>query len=163
MAGTAVSELIFFMAALLVSSAVAVAFIDVADNYSRGLRDEAALLRADMTSSLTIVNDPGMVPYDNASKNLTFYIKNTGTSELSIQDLLVSANGTVFVGNGTGIMLLGGGIRWDPGTVVQATFEVAGLNKGVDYNGWASTSALSDGGAPRGSAMDTLTFRIREV
>ncbi|MDG6223963.1 MAG: hypothetical protein QCI82_00440 [Candidatus Thermoplasmatota archaeon] len=163
MAGTAISELIFFVAALIVSSAVAVAFIDVADNYSKGLRDEAALLRADMTSSLTIVNDPGMVPYDNISQNLTFYIKNTGSSELSVQDVIVSANGTVSGGNGTLVLIVGGGSIWVPGSVVQVTFEAGGLVEGADYSGWASTSGLTEGGAPRGSALDTITFRIREV
>jgi flagellar protein FlaG len=161
MAGTTISELIFFIAAILISTTVAVAFIQVADDYSEGISDEARLLRSEMGSKLTIINDPGKVPYDRSTSNLTFYLKNTGSGELSVKDIVVSANGTAASGSKIKTQVLDGGSIWSPGDVVEVKFTVKNLRAGVDYDGWASTSALTEGGIPMGSTQSALTFRVR--
>ena len=161
MAGNSVSEMIFFIAAILISSVVAVAFIEVIGNYSEDLEQEASLLRGEIRSRMDIVNDPLNVPYDNSTANLTFYIMNTGTGRLSTDSLVVGANGTTAAGSNLYAEVLGDSTEWVPGAVVSATFNVTGLIEGVDYSGWASTTGLSDGGQIRGHANDELSFRIR--
>jgi archaellum component FlaG (FlaF/FlaG flagellin family) len=161
MAGTAISELIFFIAAILISTTVAVSFIKVADVYSESISDEASMIESEIGSKMAIINDQARVPYDKATSNLTFYIKNTGASDLSIKDLVVSANGTASSGTKIKTRMMDGGSIWTPGDVVEVVFTVKNLRSGIDYDGWASTSGLSDGGAPMGSAQSTIMFRIR--
>ena len=161
MAGTTISELIFFIAAILISSTVAVSFIKVADTYSKSISDEASMIESEIGSKMIVINDPARVPYDRTTSNLTFYIKNTGSSDLSVKDIVVSANGTASSGTKIKTRIMDGGTRWTPGDVVEVIFTVKNLRTGVDYDGWASTSALTDGGIPMGSAQSTLLFRIR--
>lgn len=161
MAGSSVSEMIFFIAAILISSVVAVAIIDIVDDYSADLRDEASILRGEMQSRLDIINDQMNVPYHNATSNLTFYIMNTGTGELDRGSLVVAANGTTAAGSALKTRIIGGERRWLPGVVVEANFTVSSLVEGIDYDGWASTSGISEGGEIRGHTMDSIKFRIR--
>jgi len=139
---------------------VAFAFVSIADTFSQRLEDEAVQLKAEMGSSMVLINDPANVPYDRTTTNLSFYLKNSGSSELSLEDIVVSANGTAVPSSDLWAEHLEGGSRWLPGDVVQVRFHVPSLRTGVDYPGWASTSGLTDGGSPRGSAQDSFAFRI---
>jgi flagellar protein FlaG len=163
MAGSAVSELIFFIAAILISSAVAVTLIEVIDEYSGDLKDEASVLRWEMRSDMIMVNDMGNVPYESSTGNITFYLKNTGTGDLSTEDIVISANRTIGTGSNLTVTLLGGGRAWSPGKTVQANLLVPNLEEGVDYYGWATTSGLTDEGKRRGNTDAPFVFRIREV
>jgi flagellar protein FlaG len=163
MAGTSISEMIFFIAAIMVSSAVAVTLIGVIDRYTDEISEEASVLEGEMRSRLTIINDPLFVEYDTSDGNLTFYLKNTGTGDLSVQDIVVSANGTTRAGSDLWATLLGNSSIWKPGDVVEVTFRVPNLNEAHDYNGWASTSGITEKGIVRGSAQTTILFRIRSV
>lgn len=163
MAGTAISELIFFMTALMISSAVALVLVDVMDRYAEDIEQSSSALKGDMQSRVTFINDPLNVPYDKDTGNLTYYLKNTGTGTLSMTDIVVSANGTALSGDSISVRLLSGGSRWSSGSTVEVVFPVRGLTTSMDVHGWASTSGMSDGGASRGSAQDTFVFRTREV
>ena len=155
--------MIFFIAAILVSSAVAVTLIEVIDRYTDEISDEASVVEGEMRSRMTIINDPLFVQYDVSDGNLTFYLKNTGTGDLSMGDIIVSANGTTKAGSDIWVKLLGGGSSWRPGDVVEATFRVPGLSADTDYHGWASASGMTEKGLVRGSTQASLVFRIREV
>jgi archaellum component FlaG (FlaF/FlaG flagellin family) len=163
MAGTAVSEMIFFIAAIIVSSAVALTLVEVIDTYAENIGDEASLVEGEMRARITIINDPLYVPYDKSDTNLTFYLKNTGTVDLLMEDIVVSANGTSRGGDDIWLNLMGNGSRWGPGDVVEVIFRVPNLKEGIDHSGWASTSGLSDRGTARGSADDSIIFRVKEV
>jgi archaellum component FlaG (FlaF/FlaG flagellin family) len=163
MAGTAVSEMIFFIAAIIVSSAVALTLVGVIDTYAENIGDEASLVEGEMRARVTIINDPLYVIYDPSDTNLTFYLKNTGTVDLSMEDLVVSANGTSKGGDDIWVDLMGNGTRWAPGDVVEVNFRVPTLKEGMDYSGWASTSGLSEKGTARGNADDRIIFRVKEV
>jgi len=163
MAGTSISEMIFFIAAILVSSAVAVTLIEVIDRYTDEISDQASVVEGEMQSRITIINDPSYVLYDTSDGNLTFYLKNTGTGDLSIQDIVVSANGTTKAGSDIWVTQLGNGSGWRPGDVVEVKFRVPGLREDVDYYGWASTSGITDKGLVRGSTETSLVFMVKEV
>jgi flagellar protein FlaG len=155
--------MIFFIAAILVSSAVAVTLIGVIDQYADQISDEASVLEGEMRARMTIINDPLYVIYDTSDNNLTYYLKNTGTSDLSMDDIVVGGNGTAKAGNEIWVTLMGNGTTWRPGDTVEVTFRVSGLREGVDYDGWATTSGISETGQIRGSADDSFVFRIRGV
>lgn len=163
MAGNSVSELIFFIAAIMVSSAVAITLVEVIDNYTDEVSDQASLLNVEMGSDLMIINDPMYVNYNSTTTNLTFYLKNTGSRDLTTDDIVVSANGTARSGNNVTSKLVDGGSNWSPGKVVEVVFKVSDLKEGIDYHGWATSSGLSDQGTVKGNAQDTIVFRIKEV
>jgi flagellar protein FlaG len=163
MAGSAISEMIFFIAAIMISSAVAVTLIEVVDEYSEDLSDEASILRWEMRSDMTFINDPLHIPYNSSTGNLTLYVKNTGTGDLSLGDLVISINGTTKTGNDIMKTILGGGASWSPGKTVQVNMNVPGMNEDMDYHGWGTTSGITSSGGRRGTAQDTLVFRIWEV
>ncbi|MGA1820468.1 MAG: hypothetical protein ACMUHU_05600 [Thermoplasmatota archaeon] len=163
MAGTSISEMIFFIAAILVSSAVAVTLIEVIDRYTDEISDEASVVEGEMRSRMTIINDPLYVIYDTSDGNLTFYLKNTGTGDLSKDDIVVSANGTTKAGSEIWAAQLGDGSTWRPGDVVEVKFRVPGLKEGIDYKGWATTSGISEKGFIRGTTQASIVFMIEEV
>jgi flagellar protein FlaG len=161
MAGTTVSEMIFFIAAIVISSMIAVVLIDIVGDFSANLGDEASVLRGEMQSRLDIINDQMNVPYDNSTSTVTFYVMNTGTGELDAESLVVAANGTTAAGSGLEARFMGGERRWLPGVVMEVNFTVDSLAEDIDYNGWASTSGISDRGEIRGHTTDSFVFRIR--
>lgn len=163
MAGSAISEMIFFIAAIMISSAVAVTLIGVIDDYSEDLGEEASVLRWEMRSQMKVINDPMYIPYDTSNGNLTFYVKNTGTGDLSIDELVVSANGTTGSTSTMWTRTLNGDEDWKPGSTIEVIFRVSGLKQDTDYNGWVYTSGITPTGSPRGTAEDNIVFRIMEV
>ena len=76
--------MIFFIAALLIAATVASVFITIADDFSSDLEDEAERMRQEVRSHLVMINDPGNVPYENSTGNVTFYLMNVGIGDLSM-------------------------------------------------------------------------------
>lgn len=159
MASESISQLIWFIATVLITTSVALLFIDVIDDYGRVLTDRSSRLRGEIAADLEIINDPLAVPYDNTTGNITFYIKNTGSIRLSVEDLVVAANGVARGGSEVTTRVLGGG-DWDPGKVLVVSFNVGNLSRGVDYHGWVETSGVTEGGKLAGTAWDTIEFQI---
>lgn len=160
MASESISQLIWFIATVLITTSVALLFIDIIDDYGGVLTERASRLRGEVSADLEIINDPLAVPYENSTGNITFYIKNTGSIRLSIVDLVVAANGVARGGGEISTRILGGGGEWDPGKVLVANFNVGNLTRGVDYHGWAQTSGITEGGKLAGTAWDTIEFQI---
>jgi flagellar protein FlaG len=163
MAGNAASELIFFIAAIMISSVVAVTLIDVVGEYSDNIEDEASLLKWDMKAKVKVINDPMYVPYDTSDGNLTIYVKNTGTSDLSVDEIVIGANGTARADTEIWVSIVSGGSKWSPGETVKVNFRVPNLEEDIDYHGWVSTNGLTSSGVRSGSAEDSFVFRIMEV
>ncbi|RLF56087.1 MAG: hypothetical protein DRN35_03785 [Thermoplasmata archaeon] len=159
MASESISQLIWFIATVLITTSVALLFINIIDDYGGVLTERASRLRGEVSADLEIINDPMAVPYDNTTGNITFYIKNTGSIRLSIVDLVVAANGVARGGSEISTRILGGG-EWDPGKVLVTSFNVGNLTWGVDYHGWAQTSGITEGGKLAGTAWDTIEFQI---
>ncbi len=153
--------MIFFIAALLIATMVAAVFINIADDFSGDLEDEAERMRQEIRSHIAIINDPGNVPYENSTDNVTYYLMNIGTGDLSMDDIVVSANGTASGGSSIAVRLVGDGTIWSPGGVVEVNFTSSGLVEGVDYHGFASTAGMTSGGKVSGHSQDVLVFRIR--
>ena len=160
MASESISQLIWFIATVLITTSVALLFIDVIGDYGGVLRDRAGRLKGEVEAELEIINDPLAVPYNSTTGNLTFYIKNTGSIKLSVDDLVVAANGVARAGNQISTTIVGGGNDWLPGKVLVAVFTVGNLTSGVDYHGWAQTSGVTDGRKLAGTAWDTIDFQI---
>lgn len=92
MASTSVSEMIFFIAALVISSMIAGVMITSIQETSVVFNQRSQSLVENIKDDITIVNDPDNI----ANDPLIIYVKNTGDSSLApdkkIFDVLI--NGT---------------------------------------------------------------------
>lgn len=92
MASTPVSEIIFFIAALVISSMVAGVMITSIQETSVVFNQKSKSMVEDIRTDITIINDPDNVTNDP----VVIYVKNTGDSSLAVDnetfDVLI--NGT---------------------------------------------------------------------
>lgn len=83
MASVSVSHLIIFIAAMLVAASVAGLLTNTVDDISNAIEEQGFSTSDEIRSDITIINDPGAGVYDNDTNELTLYVKNTGSTELS--------------------------------------------------------------------------------
>lgn len=112
----AVSQMIFFIAAILVASSMAGVFLAVGYSMAEKVSNESSAITDLSSSELRIINDPIMMPYSEG--NLTVYVENLGSIVLSTESLSVMLDG-VYI-NDTFFQYLGPGVnRWGPSVVLQ--------------------------------------------
>lgn len=147
MASVSVSQLILFIAAMLVATSVAGLLTNTVDDISEAIEEQGLSTSDDIRSDITIINDAGATQTNNG--NVTLYIKNTGNSDLSTQpkDIDILINGQFVTGIGSGrITLLDGAQVWGEGEVVEIVVDITGpdINAGenraqVTVNGGEDT------------------------
>ena len=96
MPSAAAGQVIFFIAALVVSIAVAGTLIQTAYNFSEGIESRGNSMNDYINTDIAIINDATSMPYNSSNKTLTVYVLNTGstTIPLSNQSVYVFINGT---------------------------------------------------------------------
>ncbi|MDY7082912.1 MAG: PQQ-binding-like beta-propeller repeat protein, partial [Halobacteria archaeon] len=147
MASTSTTELVFFIAAIIASTAVAGIILSAGANQAQSLTERGLEKAEKIRTDVKIINDPMEVPYDGT--NLTIYVKNTGTTDIPLSKLDVLIDGyfqtqvnvTDFDGDGV----------WWPG-------ENAKVNVTNSSLGGNQTIKIISG-----SASDTLSVDIDEV
>ncbi|RLI89709.1 MAG: hypothetical protein DRO98_00390 [Archaeoglobales archaeon] len=145
MPSVSASHVVLFVAALVVSSAVAAVMMNVVSETTSVLSQKNRVLVESIKDDITIINDP-----KNVSVNpLVIYVKNTGLSTIPIDKKLVDVlvDG-VYQTNYT-MTSLSGNQQWEPGDVVEFRINVT----------------LSSGSHVvriyvRGAAWDELWFRV---
>lgn len=90
-ADSSVTQIMFFIAAVLVAGTLAGVFIGIANSMGQTIQERGDAIGDQLQSDITIINDPVVVPYDNSI--LTLYVKNTGTSTLSRNGLTILVDG----------------------------------------------------------------------
>ncbi|WGI17594.1 hypothetical protein [Methanonatronarchaeum sp. AMET-Sl] len=80
MAGASGSELIIFIAAILIAASVAGVITTEVYFATDSFRESATNLDEQIRGDITIINDPTMIP--NNDNTLEIYVKNTGASNL---------------------------------------------------------------------------------
>jgi flagellar protein FlaG len=117
-AETAVTHMIFFIAAIIL--AISVVALISADVQSMVASSGASskLLSEQMRTDLTVVNDPEMIPYNEVSKTYTFYVKNTGKTELVPEYVTVLVDGILIAPENVDISLVDGDVVWRPGDIL---------------------------------------------
>lgn len=96
MPANAVSHTIFFIGAIIVSSILSAVFIGVSLQLKDGIEARSDALNKQLRTSIEIINDPRQVPYDANNSTLVLYIKNTGSTTLSVTTLTIEINGTMY-------------------------------------------------------------------
>lgn len=131
MASVSVSQLILFIAAMLVAGSVAGLLTTTVDDIGNAIEEQGIATSEEIRSDITIINDPGATQSQDG--NVTIYVKNTGNSELSTQpgDIDVLVNGIFVTGLDSGnITLLDGAATWSEGEVVELVVDASDVNAG---------------------------------
>ena len=117
MAGGAASEVIFFIGAVLVSTALVGALASISTDLSGSVQDRGRSLSKELSTDIDIINDPNNM----TTAPLTLYVKNTGSTNLhtSITDVMldgqISGSLTYDVLNSTNDAI------WKPADVLKIT------------------------------------------
>jgi archaellum component FlaG (FlaF/FlaG flagellin family) len=90
MASEAVSSMILFIGAVAAAGAVAVALGVTTAHYTTGLRDRTSHIESELSTRIAIVNDPAHVP----NNPVILYVKNTGSTDLTLADFVILYDGT---------------------------------------------------------------------
>jgi archaellum component FlaG (FlaF/FlaG flagellin family) len=121
MASEGASEMILFIGGLAAAAAVAGALTVAVGHYVTGLRERTSDLEDELATRLAIVNDPAAVP----GTPLTLYVKNTGSTDLTVEDIVVLYDGAQRTGWSATI---GGVAATTLGPSDTLTITVTGLN-----------------------------------
>jgi len=121
MPGTSASQMIFFIAAMIVATAVAGVFVTTTIHLAGDIRDEANRQRDEFNIQVKIINDESAMPYNATCSTLIIYVKNTGSIGLDYNTVAMILNGTYFTKNNMTFQFKDGATDWNPGVVLEVT------------------------------------------
>jgi flagellar protein FlaG len=137
MPATGATHLIFFIAAMVIASALVGGFYVVIDNLNDGMVARSDVEQKSIRSRVEIINDLVAMPYDNTSKELTVYVKNTGAQRLDPNQTVVFIDGMHHNSTWT---LIGGAVDWSPGVTLELTVSDCYFTADSDHSVKVSTS-----------------------
>jgi archaellum component FlaG (FlaF/FlaG flagellin family) len=120
MSDSGTTQVIFFVAAIVVAGSLSGVFIGLSSNMANAVENRANNFSDKLDTSIKIINDPAFMPYNNTS--LTLYIKNTGSIPLLPTDLLVLIDGQDQ--NSSSWTIMGGLSQWVPGLVLEIHLNI---------------------------------------
>ena len=121
LAGSAISNMIFYIVTLIIASVLVVTFTAITFQMKTGIESKSANLEDRLRTSISIINDPRDIPYNNTTGNITFYVKNTGSVPISKQSVLAFLNGTPYTADMMNMSILPNNITWYPEYVLVVT------------------------------------------
>ncbi len=142
--GVSASHMIFFIAALVIATAVVGTLHNSAGKLSGGIDTKSDALHDELTSDLRIINDPAEV----SSDPLVVYALNTGSKTLDPEGVVLLIDGVIHSAITTDV--LDGDAMWRPGEVLEITADGTNL-PGGDHR----VRVVAESGA-----SDTLRFNV---
>ncbi len=148
MSGDGITQLIFFIAAIVIAvgviGVVTVNVQSISGSYGMNSKTLADQLKTD----ITIINDPGKIPY--VASNYSFFVKNTGKSTLdpTAVNMFINGNYAYITGNWT---VMEGGSLWYPTNVLRLNYTRSSALSAGDY----TVRVVAGNGV-----FDTMAFRI---
>jgi archaellum component FlaG (FlaF/FlaG flagellin family) len=148
MPANSATHLIFFIAAVIIALTLVGAFILVIDNLTDAMENMSVTEQKSIRSRVEIVNDLVAMPYNNTSKTVDIYVKNTGAERLD-------ANRTLILIDGMNVTytwkIVGGGSNWTVGKTAVFTCTSQNYSANTDH----SVKVIAQYGA-----SDRKEFRI---
>ena len=126
MAAQAASELIFFVGAVVISASLVGVFFAAVTDVSDSIKGNAASTVSQAAASITILNDPAHVVYNNTSQNLSLWVKNTGSATLHVNFTIVLLDQFSIANNSYNWSFVGNHSAWTP--EVTVAFTLSGVN-----------------------------------
>ncbi|ERH12372.1 MAG: putative archaeal flagellar protein G [halophilic archaeon J07HB67] len=137
MAGASVSEMILFIAALVVAASVAGTLTTQVDRVSESLDDRSLDLSQEIRVDVTVISDAGAQVHDrDGNGNVSLYVRNTGSSGLPANpetiDVFFDGSYQSAV-NVTVVKPTNADGSWPRGGVIELSFSVGSLPDGSDH------------------------------
>ena len=151
MPATGATHLIFFIAAMVIASALVGGFYVVIDNLNDGMVARSDAEQKSIRSRVEIINDLVAMPYNNTSKQLIVYVKNTGVQRLDPNQTVVFIDG---LHHNSTWRLLGGAGNWTEGVTLELTVRDCYFSAYSDHTVKVSASYGAD---------DSKKFSIRAL
>jgi len=151
MPATSATHLVFFIAAMVIAASLVGAFYLVIDNLNDAMVARSEAEQRSVRSRVEIINDLVAMPYNNTSKELTVYVKNTGAERLDPNQTVVFIDG---LHHNSTWRLVGGGADWAVGATLELTVKDCYFTAGSDHG----VKVVCDHGA-----SDRKTFSIRSL
>jgi archaellum component FlaG (FlaF/FlaG flagellin family) len=121
MPATATSQLIFFIAAVVVASAVAGIFVTTTLNLSKNINSQVGDQIDAMNTRLTVINDASAMPYNATANTLVLLVKNIGRTTLAENQTRVLIDGNMSASDNLTFRLLDGATQWSSPAVLEIT------------------------------------------
>jgi len=130
MPGTSASHAIFFIASLIVATAVAGVFMGTTMRFSNDLKTKGNAYSNQMNTEVTIINDPSAMPYNSTNQTLILYVKNIGSTSLYPNVTRVLIDGNYSMSNNLTFKLLDGASAWSNEVTLEITVGNCTLTSG---------------------------------
>ena len=147
-AETAITHMIFFIAAVVLAMGVISVLSVNVQSISGATSANSKVISDQLRTDITVINDPDAVPY-RGSAYYTFYAKNTGRSELSIDYVNLILDGILIPPEDVNAVVLDGDVMWRPGDVLAINVTISQLSSG-DH----SVRVISENGK-----SDSMSFK----
>ena len=160
MADGGASSFIFLTTALLVSGLVSVVLINQWGDMAKSSQEQTRAMEINQDTSLGFAGDPMMVAYNSTSKDMTFYLQNTGSTVLDTSTLVVLVDGTTVTSSITTAIIPAAGTDWDSNHLVEVTVNSSSWSyaNGTDVSLTVIVSSEVTNGY-RGT--DTISLEVR--
>ena len=134
MASASVSEMVLFIAGIVVAASVAGTLVTQVDRFNDAIDARSLDVAGDVRTDVAVISDPGAQVYDrNGDNNVTLYVRNTGSANLpgdgSSLDVLFDG---AFVET-VSVTVVEGGPGWSTGGVIRVEFDAGSLTAGTDH------------------------------
>jgi flagellar protein FlaG len=130
MPGTSASQMIFFIAAMIVATAVAGVFVTTVISLAKDIRGAADDTDTQFNTQITVINDPSAMPYNDTASTLIVYIKNIGSTVINPMSVVILVNGTYFTKDNMTFALKDGASEWNKEVVLEITMTNITLSSG---------------------------------
>jgi len=130
MPGTSASQMIFFIAAMIVATAVAGVFVTTTINLAKDIKEAATEEGIQFNTQIAIINDPSKMPYNDTCSTLIIYVKNIGSTVLGNKTVIILLNGTYFTRDNMTFRLLDGAAEWGKEVILEITLTNVTLASG---------------------------------
>jgi flagellar protein FlaG len=147
-AETSSTHLIFFIAAMVIAAGVVAVIYTNVNSFAGASQESASTLSKQLKTDIKIINDPARIP--KTGNNYTFYVKNTGRSNLASEHVTLMINGNVIPAKDVNLTVINGDIVWRPSDVIQLIVTYPSMPAGDN-----SIRIISENGID-----DTMEFNI---
>lgn len=150
-AETAITHMIFFIAAILIAMTVIVVMSANVQSLTGATASSSKVLSEQIKTDITIINDPEMIPYVSSSKKYTFYAKNTGSTNLDTEYLDVFIDGLHVDPENLETEFFDQDVLWRPGDTLVINVKVENKMNSGDHRILIATE---------NGKSDSMDFRI---
>lgn len=134
MASASVSEMVLFIAGIVVAASVAGTLVTQVDRFNDAIDARSLDVAGEVRTDVAVISDPGAQVYNRSgADNVTLFVRNTGSTDLpgdgSTIDVVFDG---AFVEN-LSVTVVEGGPGWSTGGVIRIEFDAGSLADGTDH------------------------------